>query len=128
MARRDVAALRAALERIPAAVRAEIMPAIEKGADELVSRMRYLVPEDKGELKDSIRKSPGKVPLAVHIEAVDHTNRTPGFDNALAQEYGTAETAAQPFFWPSVNTSKKRIRRRIDKAISKAITRAWGKI
>ena len=43
------------------------------------------------------------------------------FDYALAQEFGTAEADAQPFFWPSVNTLKKRVRRRIDRAIGKAV-------
>lgn len=32
---------------------------------------------------------------------------------------------ASPFFWPSVNTTKKRVRRRIDRAIRKAIEKAW---
>lgn len=125
----DIDGLIAALEAIPEAVRREIDPAIDKGADELVARMKYLAPDDPktagNDLKANIGKTRGNVPLAVRVQAVDIG--PDGFDNALGQEYGTAKTPAQPFFWPSVNTLKKRVRRRVDRAISKAISDAWRK-
>lgn len=125
--KRDVQALMDALNSIPQHVRAKIQPDIDQGADEMVARMKYLAPDDPkttgSDLKANIRKKPAKVPLAVRVEA-----SVPGeFDHALANEYGTAKMAAQPFFWPSVNTTKKRVRRRIDRAISKSISEAWGK-
>ena len=36
-------------------------------------------------------------------------------------EYGTAETTAQPFFWPVVRSSRKRVKSRITRAIRKAV-------
>lgn len=124
---KDVQALMDALNSIPDHVRAKIRPSIDQGADEMVARMKHLAPDDPAtngsDLKASIKKVAGKVPLAVRVEA-----SVPGeFDHALANEYGTAKMAAQPFFWPSVNTLKKRVRRRIDRAISKSISEAWGK-
>lgn len=125
----DLDGLTAALKAIPKQIRDDIDPALEKGADEMVARMRFLVPDDPktsgNDLKSKIRKSRGDVPLAVRISAIDEN--ADGEDNALFQEYGTADMSANPFFWPSVNTTKTRIRRRIDRAISKAIDKAWGK-
>ncbi|MBA3446766.1 MAG: HK97 gp10 family phage protein [Pseudaminobacter sp.] len=122
-----------ALNSIPQTVRKRIQPAIDQGADEMVDRMRYLVPENEGELKAGIKAERSKtVPLATRVSAIDETTNTPGFDNALAQEYGvlhmpgqTRGKNAQPFFWATVNTTKKRVRRRIDRAIRKAIEEAW---
>ncbi len=129
MARKaDVAGLMRTLNRIPDSVRKAIMPAIDKGADEMVSRMNYLAPDDPNtsgaqDLKSNIRKVRGDVPLAVRVEA-----SVPGeFDHALAQEYGTADMPANPFFWPTVNTTKKRVRSRIDRAIGKAIREEWDR-
>ena len=39
-------------------------------------------------------------------------------------EYGTADTAAQPFFWPSVRLLRKRTTDRIKRAITKAVREA----
>jgi HK97 gp10 family phage protein len=127
--KRDVQALMDALNSIPKQVRAKIQPSIDQGADEMVARMKHLVPDDPAthgnDLKSRIVKVPGKVPLAVRVQAIDPG--PDGFDNALAQEYGTKDMPASPFFWPSVNTTKKRVRRRIDRAISKSISEAWNK-
>ena len=133
--KKDLQGLIDALNAIPEKVRRDIDPAIDKGADELVARMKYLAPDDPktvgGDLKSKIRKRRGTVPLAVRVEAIDENAE--GEDNALFQEYGVLHDAngeqrtASPFFWPSVNTLKKRVRRRVDRAISKAISDAWSK-
>jgi HK97 gp10 family phage protein len=123
---KDLDALIRSLNAIPKRVREAIDPALDKGADELVGRMKYLSPDDPktsgaADLKSNIRKSRGEVPLAVRVEA-----SVPGeFDHALAQEYGTVDHDPQPFFWPSVNTLKKRVRSRVDRAIGKATKEAW---
>ncbi|GHC66653.1 HK97-gp10 family putative phage morphogenesis protein [Limoniibacter endophyticus] len=126
---RDLQGLINALNSIPKAVRAKIDPAIEKGADEMVARMRLLAPDDPStsgtDLKANIKKVDTGVPLAIRVQAIDEN--AAGEDNALFQEYGTEKMNAQPFFWPSVNTTKKRVRRRIDRAISKAVKEAFKK-
>lgn len=123
--RKDLDGLIKALHAIPKSVRAAVEPAVQKGAEELASRMRFLAPDDPkttaGDLKSSIRVIDTGVPMARRVEA-----SVPGeFDHALAQEYGTVDHPAQPFFWPSVSTAKKRIRRRIDRAISLAVKKEF---
>lgn len=114
---RDAEAIAKAFLAIPKAVKARIQPAIDKGADEIVARMQYLAPEKDGELAASIQKKPGPHELSVTIEADN--------DAALYQEYGTANMDRNSFFWPSVNSLKKRVRRRIDTAIGKAVKEAF---
>ncbi len=126
----DAAAIAKRFAAIPAEVKAAIQPAVDQGADEMVSRIRHLAPDESGDLAASVRKEAGPRELSVRVAAggeltTRETVRGP-FDYALAQEYGTAEMHAQPFFWPSVNSLKKRVKRRIDRAIGKAIKSAWG--
>lgn len=158
---KDLDAILKAFDAIPKAARAPIKAALDKGADELVGRMQYLVPEDEGVLKASIRKTTIS-DVAVRVEAggpettVAYKGRAAyerevtigrgnnrgiskggssgvSFDYALGQEYGVLrgdkgrQKTANPFFWPSVNTLKKRVRRRVDRAIAKSVTDTWGK-
>lgn len=114
---KDVADLIQRLNAIPNAVRAAVDPAVEKGAQEIVARARYLAPSDTGELAASIVYTAGPVPLSRTVEVRDHA--------ALYQEYGTANQEQNRFFWPAVNTVKKRVRGRVDRAINKAIKEAF---
>lgn len=114
----DLAALERRFAAIPKQVRAAVKPAVDKGGDELVNRMRYLAPDKTGELRASIRKEPGPVELSVTVVA--------DAPDALYQEFGTAKMHRNSYFWPSVNTLKKRVRGRIDRAIGKAIKEAWN--
>jgi HK97 gp10 family phage protein len=125
MPKDDLASVLRSFKAIPPAVRKAVRPAIDKGADELVSRMQYLAPEGEGQLKQGIGKEPIDE-LGVRVVASD-TSTSGGGDNALFQEYGTANMDRNPFFWPSVNTLKKRVRSRIDRAISKAAKDHWNK-
>lgn len=137
MPKNDLASLLKAFDAIPKAARKSISKSIDKGADELVNRMQYLAPEKSGRLKRSIRKTPLAGDLGTRVEAGGsettkpvrnaEKGNAPEFDYALASEYGTSEMPAQPFFWPAVNTLKKRVRRRVDSAISKTVKDVWGK-
>lgn len=133
---KDAARIARILRSIPAAVKPKVQAAIDQGAQEMATRMRYLAPTDDGDLQASIRVEDGPRELSATVAAGgERTTRpvrksekgAPDFDYALAQEYGTAEMPAQPFFWPSVNTTKKRVRRRIDRAIGKAIKDEYDK-
>jgi len=130
---KDLDAILKAFDAIPKESRKAIRKSIDKGADELVGRMKYLAPVDDGDLKQSIRKQ-ALSELAVRVEAGGEATTRPvregvsaTYDYALGQEYGTAEMPASPFFWPAVNTLKKRVRRRVDRAIGKAVKDTWGK-
>ncbi|MBU2483903.1 MAG: HK97 gp10 family phage protein [Alphaproteobacteria bacterium] len=125
------------LRSIPRAVKPKVQAAVDQGANEMASRMRYLAPKDDGDLQQSIRVEAGPRELSATVTAggpkttkpvrKSEKGNAPEFDYALAQEYGTAEMSAQPFFWPSVNTTSKRVRRRIDRAIGKAIKEEFAK-
>jgi HK97 gp10 family phage protein len=129
---KDGRALAALFKSIPASVKRAIEPAIDQGANEMLVRMKLLAPVDDGDLQMSIRKEEGPRALSVTVAAGGQRTTRPvregvsaTFDYALGTEYGTEETTAQPFFWPAVNSTKKRVRRRIDRAISKAIKEKW---
>ena len=140
MANRTADHIKRVLAAVPKAAKAAIQPAIDQGAEEMAARMRYLAPvapEDGGDLQRSIRVEPGPRELSATVTAggplttkpvrKSEKGNAPEYDYALGVEYGTEEMTAQPFFWPSVNTTKKRVKRRIDRAISKAIKEAWSK-
>jgi HK97 gp10 family phage protein len=128
----DLKSLLRALDAIPQAAKNAISDSLTKGADEMAARMVYLAPKGKtGNLVKSIRK----VRVAtnhVRVEAGGklttkpvRNGQTATFDYALGVEYGTADSGSSPFFWPSVNTTKKRVRRRVDRAVSKAAREAF---
>lgn len=120
----DLQSVLRAMRAIPKEVKRAVQPALEKGADELVGRMKYLAPEDEGALKAAIHKERINS-LGIRVEVDSEV--------ALFNEYGvlhkegdTRQKNQQPFFWPSVNTLKKRVRGRVDRAISKAVKDAWN--
>lgn len=137
MKNRSAEHIKRVLAAVPKAAKAAIQPAIDQGANELVGRMRYLAPKDEGDLQNSIRVEPGPRELSVTVKAggplttkpvrKSEKGNAPEYDYALGVEYGTEEMTARPFYWVSVNTLSKRIRRRIDRAISKAVKNEWSK-
>lgn len=131
---KDSARIARILRSIPARIKPKVQAAVDQGATEMMMRMRYLAPKEDGDLQASIRVEDGPRELSATVAAGGERTTVavrdglePDFDYALAQEYGTTEMPAQPFFWPSVNTTKKRVRRRIDRAIGKAIKDEYDK-
>jgi len=137
MGNRTADDIKRVLASIPAQVKRDVQPAVDAGATEMMLRMRFLAPKDDGDLQKSIRVEDGPRELSARVSAggelttkpvrKSEKGNAPEYDYALGQEYGTEDMPAQPFFWPSVNSTKKRVKRRIDRAISKAIKSAWGK-
>lgn len=139
MANKDAERIARALRRITPSVKAAIAPAVDKGATEIVVKARLAAAEskDSGALQSTIRTEPGPTDLAVTVKAGgpettkpvrnSEKGNAPEFDYALGVEYGTEDTNAQPFFWPSVRALSKRVRRRIDRAASKAVKAEWSK-
>lgn len=127
MARDDLKSLLAALDAIPQAAKDAIADSLTKGADEMAARMVYLAPMgETGNLKKSIRKT-RIANNHVRVEAGGELTTKPvregqsaTYDYSLGVEYGTVDSGSEPFFWPSVNTTKRRVRKRVDRAISKA--------
>lgn len=124
------------MNAIPKAVRVAVEPALIKGGEELVSTMRQIAPEDSGDLKHSIKYTPpGQMtppysqPGGSRVAGENEVIVTAGDADvryAHLVEHGTTETQAQPFFWPAVRLTRKRITNRIKRAIGKAVKDNWG--
>lgn len=127
---RFYAKLRATVPKI----KDNLTDANRKSATEMVVMAKSLVPvadEMGGTLRDSIRMSPGRRESSFVVEAggptttkVVQEGADGSYDYALAQEFGTVEVTAQPYFWPSYRVTKKRHKGRASRALNKAIKEA----
>ncbi|MBN9335378.1 HK97-gp10 family putative phage morphogenesis protein [Devosia sp.] len=129
----DMARIRRRLMAIPDAIRAAMQPALDKSADEMVGMMKGLAPRDEGDLQASIQKEAGPHDLSRRIVAGGERTTRPvrdgadaEYDYALAQELGTKEMPANPFFRPVVRSSRKKVRNRLKRAAAKAVRDNWG--
>lgn len=123
--------LKARLAKMSAEMKAPVKAALEKNAQQLMEMQKRFVPEDSGELRDSIRSEPGKHEFAIVVRAGGETTTKPirkakngskvEYDYALAQEFGTERMPANPFFWPAYRTLRKPMRARVNRAIRKVI-------
>jgi HK97 gp10 family phage protein len=114
--------------------------AMEQGATETVGMMKRLVPVETGELRDSIGWTWGKAPAgSLTIGTVGSTNyatmritiyagnektrvgQRNQFQLARIIEFGTQIMPAQPYFFPSWRTMRKRVQSRIKRATKQAI-------
>lgn len=132
------------LKQMPIEARKEIGPAIDKGADELVRLQRAAAPKDKFKLVRSIRKEKGGTRIGSQLkgDAGLSTAVVAGgplttkevrsgsgvsYDYALAGEFGTSDTPAQPYFYGPYRLIKRRIKSRITRATTKSAKKAAGK-
>lgn len=108
---------------LPEGVKTPIRQETFRQAALLAGQMKIVVPVGKGTLRDSIRvEESGRNPMRALVRAGGPATTVHGYDYALATEFGTANTPAQPFFWPSYRASKVRIRRAIRRAAKDAIS------
>lgn len=124
-----------AIERVKKAPRNTINKALESSAKELATAQRHLAPEDTGALKDSVAVTlpghstpPYSQPGGSRVAGDNEVIVTAGNSDvryAHLVEYGTADTPAQPFFWPALRLLRKRLQQRIDRAGRKAVRDAW---
>lgn len=78
---------------------------IDRGANYIADVERQLVPVDEGDLKDTIRVEDGEAPTQRRVLAGDPSaTKLDGrpVDYAPHVEYGTIDSAAQPFIGPAV--------------------------
>ena len=119
----QLARLNARFAAVSQAARNSVIPALDKGADQLVAAAKHLAPTDDGTLRDSIRKEDGEHDLE-RLVIAGGTGNAPAF-YAMFVEHGTAETPAQPFMFPAFRLNKKTIQNRIKRAVGKAIRDEW---
>lgn len=104
-----------------------------KNAGDLVQAMKGFAPKDDGTLVASItheddsdatrisqRVSAGG-PTTTKAIRKSGKGTAPKYDYALAQEYGTENQPANPFFWPSWRLYRRRLKARMTRATKKAI-------
>jgi HK97 gp10 family phage protein len=137
---------------VPARVQAAARAAMEQGADETVAMMKRLAPvlkrpDDRrraGALRDSIGWTWGEAPAGSFIigtvQGRDYKtmritiyagtrDKKLGADDAFYArwvEFGTVKMTAQPFFFVSWRSMKKRVRSRIARNVRKAIKAEGG--
>lgn len=122
------------MQSIPKAARKAVQPALATGGYEIAEAMEVLAPEDTGDLKGSIavtlggQTTPpysqpgGEAVVPENQVAVTAGNTDVRYPHLV--EYGTANTPAQPFFWPGFRLARKRAQQRITRAIAKAMREA----
>lgn len=126
------------LERIPAEVRKRAKAELMLQAREINMLQRSLVPKDDLTLAGTIRSEPlpdpqiGVVILAggeATTKPVRETEKgnSPEYDYALAQEFGTEDMPANPFFRPAIRVKKKQARNSVRTAVRKALRSAAKK-
>lgn len=116
---------------LPAELRRQIAPELVAAAEDMAGDMRRFAPEDTGALIASVEVTgPGQqtpaysqpggsqvVPdNAVAITAGNSDVRYPHL-----VEYGTADTPAQPFFWPAFRLGRDGAVARIGAAVKRAV-------
>lgn len=111
---------------VPAAER-ELAAANEQSANAMADLARRLAPVRTGRLQASIRIEPrerGAFAVMAGGLMTTHPVRKGAkatYDYALAQEFGSENNPAQPFFWPSYRVSKRPSKARATRALTKAI-------
>lgn len=125
--------LKKKLAALPKAVKAEVQSELNIAAGEVVAAQKALAAPnvDSGNTQMSIRFTPfSRGGIGVIFEAGGPLTTKPvregadaDYDYALAQELGTQEMLAQPFFYPGFRRKRATIRRRASKGIRKAVAK-----
>ena len=130
------ARLKAKIARIPEGLRAIAQASLEASGEQMVTAMKQAAPKEDGQLIASIRMEALAAgegigvrilaggPLTTRPVRKTSKGNAPTYDYALAQEFGTAKMAANPFFFPTYRRLKGRTRSRVTAALKKAIKRA----
>ncbi len=130
-------AFNAAIERLKRDVPAKVVKALITSGNELAATQRKFAEtsRDTGALIDSITVTlPGQTtppysqPGGTRVAGPTEVIVTAGNSDvryAHLIEYGTSKADAQPFFWPALRLSRKRLQGRIDRAGKKAVREGW---
>jgi HK97 gp10 family phage protein len=122
---------RALTRKLQQEVVAVAAQSLDGQADRLVALMKSAAPVGAtGHLKESIRKEPGDNALQVKIKAggeltTKEVRKGSGvpYDYARADEFGTVDMPAHPFFFASYRLLKKAMRTAVRSDIAKAINK-----
>lgn len=130
MANFSVERYKAGLAKIPGAVKTQSFAELAKQADRMLGAMRKFAGHETGKLQQSIRSEVDASLLRITLRAGGPLTTVKGrrpYDYALAQEFGTKEMAANPYFWPGYRLFRKPARAAVKRAMRKAIKAHFGK-
>lgn len=127
----NIAKLTRRLKRIPIGVRATVATEALLQATILQQAIQAAAPVESGALRGSVRVESGrrgdrffvKAGGPVTTKAIRETAKgnAPPYDYANAQEFGTSEQAAAPFFYPTYRRRRTAIQRGLGTAIAGSI-------
>lgn len=88
---------------------------LNKQAEKLRQAIAAAAPVHEGTLRTTVKTVPGKKDTTVRIVAGGHETVRPSvsskpYDYARADEFGTVNMPAQPFFFPTYNRMKRQIK------------------
>lgn len=125
--------VRRTLEKLPKVAKAKLQTGMTDSAEEIADVMRGRVGKKTMALHDSIRVEKRKNPslIGALIKAGGPTTTKPvrqgqsaTYDYAMAQELGTVDMLAQPFFFGSYRLKKSAVKRRASKDVRAAVEEA----
>jgi len=128
MANKSVERFKRLSKNLQKEVHDEAVKELNAQGDMLVRQMISAAPEDKGNLQHSVRKIPGKRDTQIRVMAGGVLTTRPSvsskpYDYARADEFGTKNMPAKPFFFPTYRLLKKKMistmKRRITASIKK---------
>lgn len=101
---------------------------LNDSAEDLARIMRSVVAFEEGDLRESIKVIPDKAKATV-VRVVAGSGKTMvrsgakgrPYNYARAVEFGTVDTRAQPFFFPTYRLRKKKMRTRMKRKITASI-------
>lgn len=128
---------KARFRQLPRSVKRATGVALDSAAQELAEAIRRRVPEDEGDLRDSVRWARGKgaerrngrkvAPAGgdedITVRVIEGNKKA---FYAHMVEFGTKASPAQPHFYPTWRSLKKRLVGRVKRAQAKAIREAAG--
>lgn len=118
-------------------IRRHVTEALRENAEELTEAIRRRVPVDDGDLRDSVqwakglpkgklsdgsvREAGAQADLSVRVVAGDKRSFYAPF-----VEFGSRDTPAQPFFFPTYRALKRKLKARLSRAVGKAVKEVQG--
>lgn len=114
-------------EELKQEVREGAIAELNLQGDSLVALMEQVAPRgETGDLEHSIRKIPGKNATQIRIVAGGQLTIRPSisskpYDYSRADEFGTVNMVARPFFFPTYRLSKKKMIQAMKRKIRAAI-------
>ncbi len=123
---RDFDSLQRRIAQIPDDLKKKVIVALDKSTAEVVRSMEHLVETDDGDLKRSIKVEPGETEFRRYVKAggsltTRQNKRGDNYDYSLANEFGTEDMNAQPFFFPAWRLNRKKAAARLKRAARMAV-------